>query len=684
MEKPRYRLSPRLREALERGGGVLLLSVIGWLLLATVFAQLAHAAEFPKELGAGTLLLRSDEGFDPATPLSTDVQISVAGIVARVEVAQRFRNTGSSWAEAVYALPLPDDAAVDRLTMRIGDRIVEGEIHERDEANRLYTTAREAGQHASLVSQNTPNLFTTAVANIGPGEALDITIEYLQTARYDAGELSLRLPMTITPRYGEPDPSADGDPVPAAPDDSASKPTVAARNEASVHVVLAPGIPLAEVGGRNHALRVKNEGDRYVLDTLTPRVPMDRDFVLTWHPKVGRSPALAALTETQGDTTYALLMLLPPDDARPFAAEPREAIYVIDTSGSMGGPSIAQAKAALKDALGRLTSADRFNVFEFNSVTSSLYRKPTPLTADSYAEALRYVDRLEAEGGTQMEPAIRAALAQPPAPGFLRQVVFLTDGGVADETTLFAAIKQNLGDARLFTIGIGAAPNSYFMRKAAEFGRGTYTHIGDTGEVAEKMQGLLAKLEHVALTDVVVDWPDAAEIYPLKAPDLYVGEPLVMTASFPAGAPRKPLSVTAFGRTGGVPWSQIVTAEAVSLPGIAELWARRKIEYLVDSRVDGTDPELIRRLVVKVALEHHLVSPYTSLVAVDRTPARSAAAALERQAVGNMAPAGSVFGGLPQTASPAALLRWLGLLLLVTAGLGARARHASARRRSAR
>src|SRR4029079_13522980 len=149
-----------------------------------------------------TLLFKSANGFDPAAPLSTDVRISIAGIVARVSVEQRFHNAGKSWAEAVYALPLPDDAAVDRLSLRVGERVIEGEIREREEARRIYGAARDSGRHASLVQQSRPNLFTTAVANIAPDDSIVITIEYLQTARYDDGELTLRFPMTFTPRYG--------------------------------------------------------------------------------------------------------------------------------------------------------------------------------------------------------------------------------------------------------------------------------------------------------------------------------------------------------------------------------------------------------------------------------------------------------------------------------------------------
>jgi Ca-activated chloride channel family protein len=700
------RSSP-LREELEAWTGVLLALVAALLLYATLKAQAAGAAEFPRDVGAPTLLFHAaGGGYAVAAPLETDLRISVAGVVARVRVGQRFRNTGTSSIEAVYALPLADDAAVDRLLMQVGERVIEGEIQERQRAERIYGDARAAGQRASLVRQRSANLFTAAVANIAPGETIDITIEYLQTARYDAGEFSLRVPLTLTPRYGAPDTPEGVSGLASAvlPDSAGRGSTMAAgaRNmpphEAHVHAVLAPGLPLEWIGSRSHELTATRErsadwaaargadeirhgaaangvlvqpppAELHVLDTRAPRVPMDRDLVIAWRPQAGVAPAVAALTETVGATTYALLMILPPALSHAARLQPREQIYVIDTSGSMGGESIVQARAALKDALGRLTSADRFNVIQFDSTTSSLYRQPVPYSPATYAQALAYVEGLTADGGTEIGAAVHAALAQPTTPGYLRQVIFITDGAVSSETALFAAIEQRLGDARLFTIGIGSAPNSYFMRKAAQFGRGTYTHIGDSADVSEKMTALFAKLERVALSNVVMDWPEAVELYPPAIPDVYAGEPLVVAASFPA-APDRPLLTTAFGQAAGAPWRQPVAGIPSELPGIATLWARRKIEHLIDSRVAGADEALIRELVVATALEHRLVSPYTSLVAVDHAPVRSAATALERRDIENAAPAGAQWAlALPQTATPAALLRVLGLFALVVAVL---------------
>src|SRR5690606_17516516 len=151
----------------------------------------------------------------------------------------------------------------------------------------------------------------------------------------------------------------------------------------------------------------------------------------------------------------------------------------------------------------------------------------------------------------------------------------------------------HLGDARLFTIGIGAAPNSHFMRKAAQFGRGTYTHIGGSADIAPALDALFAKLGRLALTDVMVDWPAAAELYPLRVPDLYAGEPLVVAGSLD-GEVKGPVSIDVLGRIAGAPWSASIEAVPAASPGIATLWARRKIEYLIDSRIAGIDEGVIR------------------------------------------------------------------------------------------
>jgi Ca-activated chloride channel family protein len=320
----------------------------------------------------------------------------------------------------------------------------------------------------------------------------------------------------------------------------------------------------------------------------------------------------------------------------------------------------------LQTALARLTSNDRFNVIEFNSSTRALYPAPVQLTPQSFQAATRFVQGLQANGGTQMEPAILSALSQTQTEGYLRQIVFITDGSVGNEAALFATIRRQLGDARFFTVGIGAAPNSHFMRKAAQFGRGAYLHIARLEEVAPRMQELFDKLEHVALTDIELEWPDAMEVYPRRVPDLYLGEPVVVAARMQRLL-FEPLTIETSGQVGRLDWSQRIGIGPGRSPGIATLWGRRKIEALLDSKLEGASEDSIRSAVVEVGLRHDLVSPYTSLVAVDKTPQRSEEARLMRTAVASMLPAGSdigaIFGRLPGTATDAPFARLAGTVL---------------------
>lgn len=618
-------------------------------------------AQLPAGLdGSGLHLTTPAAGYTAATQLATEIDIEVTGIVARVEVRQRFRNPGNDWVEGVYVFPLPDDAAVDTLAMEIGDRRIEGEIQEREQAKQTYERARAAGQQASLVEQERPNLFTTSVANIAPGQEIAIEIGYLQTASFDEGRFELRVPMTLTPRF---DPGG----VPDAPRIRARVRSAGAgdSHRASIAVMIDAGMPLAAAESASHRLESSTDGTSVRLSSAASTLPMDRDLVVTWRVVSDQTPRVAAFTETIGDESFVLLMFMP-QSADGFAqATPREVTFVIDTSGSMGGNSIARARTALQSALGRLTPADRFNVIEFNDDARAVFDAPVPLDPQSLAAARRFVSGLSADGGTNIGAAIVAALGQAAASGFLRQIVFITDGSVGNEPELFQLIRNGLGTARLFTVGIGTAPNTHFMRKAAQFGRGSYSHIARAEDVEPGMDSLFTKLEHVAVTDIGIDWPDGFEAYPERIPDLYHGEPVVVAARADDSMTGS-LALEASGRIAFYEWSQRIDVLPGVAAGVSSIWARRKIEALLDRRLDGESEDSIRMAVLEIALAHGMLSPYTSLVAVDRTPEITRNAAFKRESLGNLAPAGAAdarFAVLPGTATAASLYQLFGIVL---------------------
>jgi Ca-activated chloride channel family protein len=675
-----------------------------WLLSAVVVAMLLLVAPArattlvamkPAEAACGTLLLKADGETFAVPLLATDVRIRVSSMVARATVRQRFRNPHADWYEGIYVFPLPENAAVDHLRMRIGDRVVEGEIRERQAAKAAYEQAKQSGRRATLLEQERPNVFTSSVANIGPGEEVEVELEYQQQLRYEQARYSLRFPMVVGPRYipGTPDADLIGagwaagtDQVPDAaritPPVLRPGEGVKPVNPVTLRVSLEAGVPLAAVESAYHPVSVRETSPSAREVVLEGETYATRDFELAWTVAPDRAPRVALFTERRAERHYALLMVTPPAGEPVQASLPREVIFVIDTSGSMHGASILQAKEALELAVLRLGPRDRFNVIEFNSDASILFTDARAATPETTAIATRWIRALRAQGGTEMAKAVGLALHGRERPDRVRQVIFLTDGAVGNEDALFRLIAERLGDSRLFTVGIGSAPNSHFMTRAAQAGRGTFTYIGRPDEVKQKMGELFAKLESPVLKNVQVQWPGGVQVesWPKRLPDLYLGEPVVVTAALA----RAEGEIVVSGTLGDAPWRAAVpVAAAADGSGMGVLWARDKIAALMDSlRENAPEPE-VRAAVVDLALTHHLVTKYTSLVAIDRAPARPDAAALKSAALPTNLPDGwtyaAVFGELPQGATDARFNLLLGTLLFAAALLafGARRRLAA-------
>ena len=637
--------------------------------LAALACLAAAAYAAPSEVTEGALRLRARGDAEVMAPLlDTDVTLRVSGPVARARVVQTFRNPHDTWYEGIYVFPLPENGAVDRLRLLVGSRVIEGEIQERAAAKQAYTQARAAGQRAALLDQERPNLFTSSVANIGPGETVVVEIEYQQAVRYDSGRFSLRFPMVVGPRY------IPAGAMPVVDAERITPPVMrpgtegARTNPVRIRVALDAGVPLAAVDSPYHRIEIKAPSDsRREIALASGTVPANRDFELTWSARAATLPQAAWFTEEKDGRHYGLLMVLPPAAAR-GARLAREVIFILDTSGSMAGASIRQAKDALELALGRLQPQDRFNVIEFNSTTHALFEGAREADADNLRKAARWVRGLEARGGTEMAPALKRALDGAAETEHVRQVIFLTDGAVGNEEQLFELIRARLGASRLFTVGIGSAPNSHFMTKAAQLGRGTFTYIGRIDEVREKMNELFAKLETPVLKGLQAHWPEGARVesWPARLPDLYAGEPVVLVAKLEQLGGE----LRVVGERSGTAWEARVPLERnAPAPGLGALWAREKIGALLDSVREGTPEAQIRQQVIELASAHRLVTKYTSFVAVDKTPARSPEEALKLAELPTLLPEGwqyeKVFGELPRGATDSRFALLSGLLAML-------------------
>ncbi len=593
------------------------------------------------------LLLRGVEADPPTTVaplLGTNVDMAISGPFARVSVRQHFYNPNAVFVEGIYVFPLPEDAAVDHLRLQVGDRFIDGVIMDREAARQVYETAVERRRRAALLEQERPNIFASSVGNIAPCEIVRLELEYQQTLHYRDGTYAIRFPMVVGPRY-VPDagvavvrqgPGAPAiDRTPPGTDEAGRvtppvrDPRAGAINPLGLVATINAGGPIAELQSPYHAITTRDLGNHVVEVALADGlVPADRDFELVWRTAAGTEPDADIFSERHGGERYGVVMITPPPASHEPQVPPRDVVFVIDRSGSMEGASIRQAKTALKMALRRLRPQDRYDVVQFSHVAEALY--PTMEFADRNAIDIgtRYVDRIWAEGGTEMLPALRLALSFAPDVDRLRQIVFLTDGAISNESALFDEIVANLGNGRLFTVGIGSAPNSYFMTRAATLGRGTFTRIGQTSEVRAKMLALFGKLERPVMTDITLEWSDGrrVESYPAPVPDLFQGDPIVVAARDIPDSGR----LIVGGLVGGKPWRTGIDLDGQpDSPGARVIWARHKIRHLMEQIHFGQSPTSVEMAVSAVAHDHHLMSAYTSLVAVDATPIRPPDALLE-------------------------------------------------------
>ncbi|WP_296935564.1 marine proteobacterial sortase target protein [uncultured Marinobacter sp.] len=621
---------------------------------------------------------------EPALVLDSEFDIRVSGLIADSRLLRSFRNTSDEWREGVFVFPLPEKASVYGLTMKVGERTIEGKVQPKETARRTYEKAKQAGQHAANVEQQRPNLFTARVANIPPGETVSVELKYQQPVQYQAGVFELTVPTTLTPRYmpGAPVSTAPDQwqggwamPTTEVPDAGAISPftvnpadVAADSHRASINLVIDSGLALESVSSPSHRLVTGQDGQTFRVRPDGGKILMNRDFVVRWRPVAGLEPSAAIFHQSWEVEDYLMAMLVPGESGT--MALPRDLVFVIDTSGSMAGESIRQARSALQAGLDTLTPRDRFNVIQFNSQTHSLFMQPEVATGNNLARARQYVDRLRADGGTEMAPALSRALetaSENEDGARVRQVIFITDGAVGNEAALFRQIRRQLGNQRLFTVGIGSAPNRHFMREAARWGRGTYTAIHSPSDVDGPLKALFSAMESPVLTDVRVKWPGqhaGKESFPGRPGDLFQGEPLMHVVR---GIPPMGELVVSGRLPGGEQWSRTLDLQqAAPATGLNRHWAREKIDSMEDeARVTDREPD--QAGITELAVRHGLMSAYTSFVAVDSTLVRNAEAPVESDNLPTLLPAGSQAGMLryPQTATSAPLLIALGLVGLM-------------------
>lgn len=589
---------------------------------------------------SGQIRVQRADGLAALVLEHSSVVAEVHAGLARVTLTQWFHNPYDEPLEARYLFPLPSTAAVDRMDLTCGDRLIEGVVMARDEALAAYEQARDEGRKAALLEQERDNLFTQRIASLCPGEEVAITLQYVEQVAYEDGVYELTFPMAVGPRYSPP-----------WVEDSARLDTTydPAPGGVDLTVYLDEGKPVGGLWSDSHDIAVADEGAWGAeVTTAEEVVAPDRDFVLSWTLE-NDQPAIAAIAHRPdpGEPGYLAVTFDPPRLDEGFVARPRELLFVIDSSGSMEGWPYATARAAVLLALTRMRPGDTFNLVRFSDAAGALYDLPRPSTAATRAEAKAWLANFDG-GGTRMEEGLVYALDLPGDPEAMRLVLMLTDGFVGGEDTMFGLVRQHLGGARLFSLGVGASVNRHLLEGLAEMGRGDVIYVFSEARLEAGVQEFYDRIAHPALSDIRIDWGpiEVSEQFPARIPDLWAGQPLRVVARYePADVAEAVITVT--GRLGRAPvaWEIPLALPEVERDheGLASLWARRKIRD-IEWYPRGRSAEEVRDEVTEVALEHHLVSRTTSLVAIDDQPSACGPGGVE-VSVPSMMPAGSFGGG---------------------------------------
>jgi Ca-activated chloride channel family protein len=556
-----------------------------------------------------------------ALPLgAVSIAARVADRIAHVTVMQTFRNDHTEPLEAVYIFPLSGGCAVSDFVMKVGGRTIRGLCRERGEARARYDQALKEGRRAALLEQERDDVFTVQVGNLPPGEEVAVTITYSERLPYfDEGTTELRLPLVVAPRYiaGAPldrppvgegvEPDTD-----RVPDASRITPPRLAegfdpRTALDLEVTLEDG-DVADLACSQHATKMAM-GEALKVTLARKDELLNRDFVLRWRLATGTiRPTLFVSNGT------AMLSILPPKRDG-FLGLARDVVFIVDRSASMSGVKMASAARACSILLHTLGPRDRFAMQAFDDRPEWMAGGFTAADEAGVAKGDAWLRTISDRGGTEMDAALQSAIeavAQRSEPDARSAVlVFITDGEVGDESHVLKRVQTELGDARIFAVGIDTAVNSGFLKKLATLGGGTCTIVAPGDALDEALRSVGREIGAPIVTDLVIE--GGSEFAPSRLPDLFEGRAATVFFTCGKGAKVRVRGRLADGGTLDV----TLTARPTDLPAVTHLWARARIADLEDEfRLTG-GRDGIRRKVIELATTHTLLSRFTAFVVVD-------------------------------------------------------------------
>lgn len=632
----------------------------------------------------GGLYVQTPEKQQIAFPLKhTEVQAKIAGNISRVEVTQSFENPFTTTLEAVYIFPLPDEAAVDDMLIKIGDRTIKGNIKKRQEAQQIYEQAKRQGRTAGLLEQERDNIFTQSLANIKPGEQIDVIIRYSDSLKFASGNYEFVFPMVVGPRYipgttiedntigagSAPAPMMQNQDTDLVPDASRLNapilpPGTRSRHDINVTVEINAGVEIQNLSSPSHQIQITKSPQIFRVNLAGGDTIPNKDLILRYQV-AGDSTQTTVLTQSDERGGHFAVYLIPAIEYKPDRIVPKDVVFLIDTSGSQAGAPLMQCQELMRRFISGLNLNDTFSIVDFANTTQHLSPVPLPNTPQNRSLAMNYINKLDASGGTELLRGIRAVLNFPVTdPGRLRTIVLLTDGYIGNENQILAEVQQNLKPGnRLYSFGAGSSVNRFLLNRIAELGRGISRIIRHDEPVDRVVEKFFLQINNPVLANINWQWEGEGEspiIYPHTPPDLFAEQPLVL---FGRKADKLAGKLHINGITaGGIRYQKTfnLNFDDVGNSAIAQLWGRSRIKDLMNQMVSGDTKKGVEA-VTDTALSYQLLSQYTAFVAVsDDVRVDPTESSISVQVPVEM-PEGvsyqGVFGGINYAAAPGAQIQ---------------------------
>ncbi|MEG4091750.1 VIT domain-containing protein [Microcoleus sp. Pol12B4] len=574
----------------------------------------------------------------------TEVKAKIAGNISRVEVVQKFENPFPESIEAVYIFPLPDEAAVDDMEIKIGSRIIKADIKLRQEALEIYEQARKQGRSAGLLEQERDNIFTQSLANIKPGEKIEVTIRYTESLKFAGGDYEFVFPMVVGPRY------ISGNTIPPNPplakrnyssgadriNPPVLPPGTRSGHNIAVSVEIDAGVAIGDVRSTSHQITTDRSGNIVQVQLANSDTIPNKDLILRYRV-AGENTRATILTQSDKRGGHFATYLIPALNYKTNEIVPKDVVFLMDTSGSQQGEPLAKSKELMRRFIQGLNPNDTFTIIDFANTAKALSTTPLANTAENRQSAINYIEKLQANGGTELLNGIQAVMNFPAVTtGRLRSIVLITDGYIGNENEVLARVQHSLKPGnRLYSFGVGGSVNRFLINRLAEVGRGTSQVIRQDEPSAEAAEKFFREINRPVLTNIQISWEgmgEKPEIYPIAPPDLFASQPLILfgkktdrangqlriRGTLAGGKAYEQVLPVNFAQSGG--WQRESTSVAATAtdfgnPAVAQLWGRSRIKDLMNQMFGGETKSLVEA-VTTTALTYRLLSEYTAFVAV--------------------------------------------------------------------